>query len=124
MSNSTPNNQNFAAAANGVTAAKLGAITGANDRVDEWITVHFNPESLQLEASNELKENSQNNQRQQYIGKTSVKLSMELQFDTTLTGADVMADTGKLRKFLLPGRGSPTGPNREPPPSVVLFEWG
>ena len=106
-----------------IAVARLGAVTGGSDQVSDWIDVDFNPASLQLQVSNELKD-TQNNERKQYIAKTSAKLTMELLFDTTDDGADVTQTTRKLQAFIAPP--SPPGQpaDRQVPPPVVLFEWG
>jgi hypothetical protein len=115
-------------AARQIARARLGILKGNNENVadGEWIYVHFNPASLQLQISNELKDNK-NQQRSQYIAKTSAKLTMELQFDCTDQGKNVTEDTRKLQAFVVPpvppsssSAGTPSGP---PPPSV-MFEWG
>jgi Contractile injection system tube protein len=104
-----------------VAMARLGAVTGRPDRVSEWIDVHFNPATLQLQVSNELKD-TRNNERKQYIAKASAKLTMELQFDTTDTGDDVMQTTRKLQVFVAPPLSQQN--HEQIPPPVVLFEWG
>ncbi len=106
-----------------IAVARLGVVTGRNDDVSEWIDVDFNPASLQLQVSNELKD-TRNNERKQYIAKTNAKLTMELQFDTTLDGQDVTQTTRKLQAFIAPP--SPPGQpaDRQVPPPLVLFEWG
>jgi hypothetical protein len=116
MSSPTPNAQ-------AVALATIGVVTGGGDQVPEPIPVHFNPVSLQLQVSNELKDTG-NAQRTQYIAKTTTKLTMDLIFDTTATGEDVMLTTRKLQAFLAPQ--SPPGqtPPRESPPPLVLFDWG
>lgn len=110
-------------AAEAVALARLAVVTGANDQTGDEITVHFNPVSLQLQVSNELKD-TKNNERKQYVAKTSSKLTMDLLFDTTDTGEDVTATTRQLQAFLAP----PPPPGRpkakETPPPLVLFEWG
>ena len=105
--------------------ASLVAVTGNNDQADESsrVPVHFNPASLQLSVSNELKDTS-NNERKQYIAKTSAKITMDLVFDTTESGADVTRTTRKLQAFLVPATPATQTPPREPPPPLVLFEWG
>ena len=87
----------------------------------EAILVPFNPVSLQLTVSNELKD-TKNQERKQYIAKSSVKLTMDLQFDTTDTGEDVTLTTAKLQAALIPA--SSPGQKEGPPPPLVLFEWG
>jgi hypothetical protein len=104
-----------------VAMARLGAVTGRPDRVSEWIDVHFNPATLQLQVSNELKD-TRNNERKQYIAKASAKLTMELQFDTTDSGDDVMQTTKKLQAFVAPPLNQQN--HSQTPPPVVLFEWG
>jgi len=101
--------------------ARIGAVTGRPDRVGEWIDVHFNPATLQLQVSNELKD-TRNNERKQYIAKATAKLTMELQFDTTDSGDDVMQTTKKLQLFVAPPLNQQN--HQQIPPPVVLFEWG
>src|SRR5512146_330933 len=84
-----------------IALARIGAITGQSDEVSDWVTVHFNPASLQLTVTNELKDTA-NNQRHQYIAKFNAKLTMELTFDTTDSGRDVTLDTRKLQAFVAP----------------------
>jgi hypothetical protein len=105
-----------------IALAQIGAVTDEGDEVREWVYVHFNPASLQLAISNELKDTS-NQQRSQYVAKTSAKLTMDLQFDTTHTGEDVTEITRKMQGFLLPETPPGQSPPREPPPPVVLFQW-
>ena len=81
-----------------VALARLAVVTGANDRTGDAIVVQFNPASLQLQLSNELKD-TKNNERKQYIAKANAKLTMELPFDTTDTGADVTAITTVAGSF-------------------------
>ena len=104
-----------------IALARLGAVSGRNDQVSDWIDVHFNPASLQLQVSNELKDTT-NNERKQYVAKANAKLTMELQFDTTDTGEDVTQTTHKLQAFVAPPLSQQN--NRQIPPPVVMFEWG
>lgn len=106
-----------------VALARLAVVTGANDQTGEAITVHFNPASLQLQLSNELKD-TKNNERKQYIAKTSAKLTMDLPFDTTDTGEDVTQATRKLQAFLVPAMPPGEAARQQVPPPLVLFEWG
>jgi hypothetical protein len=110
----TPNAQTIA-------VARLGAVTGRSDAVSTWIDVHFNPSSLQLQVSNELKD-TKNNERKQYVAKATAKLTMELQFDTTDTGDDVTQTTKKLQAFVAPPLNQQNQSQVAPP--VVMFEWG
>lgn len=104
-----------------IALARIGAVTGRSDAVSEWIDVHFNPASLQLQVSSELKD-TRNNERKQYVAKATAKLTMELQFDTTDTGDDVMQTTRKLEAFVAPPLNRQN--HSQIPPPVVLFEWG
>jgi hypothetical protein len=104
-----------------VAIARLGAVTGRPEEVSEWIDVHFNPTSLQLQVSNELKD-TRNNERKQYVAKASAKLTMELQFDTTDTGDDVTQTTKKLQAFVAPPLNQQN--HSQIPPPVIVFEWG
>lgn len=104
-----------------IAIARLGAVSGRNDRVSEWIDVHFNPATLQLQVSNELKD-TQNNERKQYVAKANAKLTMELQFDTTDSGEDVTRTTQKLQAFISPPLNQQN--QQQIPPPVVMFEWG
>jgi hypothetical protein len=108
-----------------IAVARLGKISGRNDRVSDgdWIDVHFNPASLQLQVSNELKD-TQNNERKQYIAKSNAKLTLDLQFDTTDTGDDVTQTTRKIQAFIAPPLPAGEEARKQQPPPVVMFEWG
>jgi hypothetical protein len=114
ITRSTPNAQT-------VAIARLGAVSGRPETVSSWINVHFNPASLQLQVSNELKD-TRNNERKQYVAKASAKLTMELIFDTTDTGDDVTQTTKKLQAFVAPPLSQQN--HSQIPPPVVIFEWG
>ena len=109
--------------AQAVAVATIGVVTGGNDEVADPIPVHFNPVSLQLQVSNELKDTG-NQQRKQYIAKTTTKLTMDLIFDTTDNGEDVTKTTRKLQAFLAPPAPPGQTPPKEIPPPLVLFDWG
>ena len=106
-----------------VALATLAEVTGNNDQTGDPIVVHFNPVSLQLAVSNELKDTA-NNERKQYIAKTSAKLTMDLIFDTTGSGEDVTVTTRKIQAFLMPPAQAGQSANPQKPPPLVLFEWG
>jgi hypothetical protein len=108
-----------------IALARIGKVSGRNDQVRDadWIDVHFNPASLQLQISNELKD-TKNNERKQYIAKSNAKLTLDLQFDTTDSGDDVMQTTGKLQAFIAPSMPPGDEARQQQPPPVVLFEWG
>jgi hypothetical protein len=105
-----------------VVMARIAILT-SDDATGDAITVHFNPASLQLQVSNELKD-TKNNERKQYVAKASAKLTMELPFDTTDTGEDVTLITRKLQAFLVPPASPASRAKQPPPPPIVLFEWG
>lgn len=109
--------------AQAVALATIGVVTGGNDEVADPIPVHFNPVSLQLQVSNELKDTG-NQQRKQFIAKTTTKLTMDLIFDTTDNGEDVTKTTRKLQAFLAPPAPPGKPPPKEIPPPLVLFDWG
>jgi hypothetical protein len=85
------------------------------------ITVHFNPEKLQIDISNTLEDKAQGKEKKQYVTKSSAKLAMELIFDSTADGSDVRLATGKIAKLMEPGKAEG---EQGAPPCVVLFEWG
>jgi hypothetical protein len=106
-----------------IAIARIGPVSGRNEQVADnaWVDVHFNPASLQLQVSNELKD-TRNNERKQYVAKANAKLTMELQFDTSDTGADVTETTHKLQLFIAPPLNQQN--NQQIPPPVIVFEWG
>jgi hypothetical protein len=85
------------------------------------ITVHFNPEKLQIDITNTLEDKGSGKDKKQYVSKSSAKLAMELVFDSTDDGSDVRLQTGKIAKLMEPGKQQG---NQGSPPSIVLFEWG
>jgi hypothetical protein len=111
--------------AKAVALARLGKVTGEGDLVNQsdWVDVHFNPGSLQLQLSNELKDQP-NLERKQYVAKTSAKLTMDLQFDTTDTGMDVTQTTRKIQAFIAPPLPEGDRARQQIPPPLVIFEWG
>jgi hypothetical protein len=88
------------------------------------ITVQFNPVSLQLTVTNEPPKDSKDDKATQLIGTTSAELTMDLIFDTTDSGEDVLKTTKKLQAFVAPPL--PTGKTAGKPMAApqVLFEWG
>jgi Contractile injection system tube protein len=97
--------------------AKLIPVKGP---ASEAIEVHFNPTSLQIAITNNLKEKGDGNAKTQYVEKSSAKLTLDLIFDTTVTGGDVRVETGKVAKLMAPGKGNKQGK----PATIVRFEWG
>jgi hypothetical protein len=78
------------------------------------IKVHFNPVSLQYTVANQMQQ--QGGGTQQYVASSTGKLSLDLVFDTTDTGADVRLKTSEVAELMKPGDDHlvPT----------LLFEWG
>lgn len=97
--------------------AKLIPVKGP---ASEAIEVHFNPTSLQIAITNNLKEQGKGNAKTQYVEKSSAKLTLDLIFDTTVTGGDVRVETGKVAKLMAPGKANKQGE----PATIVRFEWG
>ncbi len=80
------------------------------------LDVHFNPATLQYSIAND--SNAGRGKRtKQHIRHSSAKLSMELVFDTTLTGEDVRQLTLKLAALV------EAKPRTNELPTVV-FDWG
>ena len=98
----------------GVALATIGVVD------EEPIEVHFNPVSLQFTISNQLKENGGT----QYVATATMKLTMDLIFDSTDTGSDVTETTRKIQAFLGPEKPPGEGATNQPPPPEVQFEWG
>jgi Contractile injection system tube protein len=97
--------------------AKLIPVKGP---ASEAIEVHFNPTSLQIAITNNLREQGKGNAKTQYVEKSSAKLTLDLIFDTTVTGGDVRVETGKVAKLMAPGKANKQGE----PATIVRFEWG
>jgi hypothetical protein len=88
----------------------------------EAVKVHFNPETLKVTYSNTIAGGDQaGTGAQQYVSKSSTKLSVELWFDASARegAGDVRADTQKVLYFFKPIR---QGDGMAPPP--VRFKWG
>ncbi|SMF27572.1 hypothetical protein SAMN02745866_01756 [Alteromonadaceae bacterium Bs31] len=92
--------------------------TPTSGQGNDSITVDFNPESLRYVIANTLsdRQNPEPGQSQQYVSKSTGKLSMQLIFDTTNDGADVREKTKKMASFLKP--------DEDEVPPRVEFEWG
>lgn len=93
-------------------------IVGPGD-AGEPIDVHFNPETLEYTVTNNIKEQGNSTESKQQVSKSSGKLSMELQFDTTLDGSDVREKTEQLQALMKPAE---EGGKKIAP--VVEFAWG
>lgn len=85
------------------------------------LEVQFNPPSLKVAyANNNTGGDQPGGSSSQYTGSASSRMSVELLFDTTETGADVRAITEKVSYYLKPKEDDPS--NRVPP--GIRFEWG
>ena len=81
------------------------------------VPVHFNPNSLQYTITNTMRPQGQGNSRaRQHVSESTGKLTMDVIFDTTDTGADVRTHTQKITAFMKP--------DAQKAPPVVRFEWG
>ncbi|NVI97071.1 hypothetical protein HV824_02900 [Myxococcus sp. AM009] len=85
-----------------------------NESNGEEVLVHFNPSSLQYTVTNKLQD-AQGQENQQFVSESSAKLTMELVFDTTGTGANVCDHTIRIAQFM--------GAKSQIPPDVT-FRWG
>ncbi|MGA7830716.1 MAG: hypothetical protein WCA21_07140 [Terracidiphilus sp.] len=102
------------------------------------LTVHFNPASLVYSVENSVAQQSGGPKKVQYVAQFSGKLTMDLQFDTTDTGADVRTVTNQVALFMQASanasaaaqnsappsaNGNSSGPPPKAPP-VLMFQWG
>lgn len=102
------------------------------------LTVHFNPASLVYSVENSSPQQSGAPKKAQYVAQFSGKLTMDLQFDTTDTGADVRTYTNQVALFMQAsanasaaasssappsGNGNSSAPPPKAPP-VLCFQWG
>jgi len=107
-----------------VVKATLTALPDGNP-----VTVHFNPSSLVYTLQNSSPQQGGDPKRRQHAAQFSGKLTMDLQFDTTNTGADVRTDTSLIALMMQPANASNqqsssgNGTN-QPAPPVVSFDWG
>ncbi len=85
-----------------------------NESNGQELPVHFNPGSLQYTVNNKL-QNVRGQEHQQFVAESNAKLSMELVFDTTDTGANVCDQTIRIARMM--------GTKTQIPPDVT-FRWG
>src|SRR5580658_7078184 len=116
-----------------VAKATLTALPGGTP-----LTVHFNPASLVYSVENSNPPQSGGPKKVQYVAQFSGKLTMDLQFDTTDTGADVRTTTNQVALFMqASANASAAAQNSAPPnsngnssgpppaaPPVLCFQWG
>src|SRR5579872_4463636 len=62
--------------------------------------VHFNPSSLVYTVENSAQQQGGDPKRRQFAAQFTGKLTMDLQFDTTDTGADVRQFTNQVAVFM------------------------
>jgi len=91
----------------------------AGEDKDRSFPVHFNPASLQYTVANTQDPRRKNSAGVQFVTQSTAKLTMDLVFDTTLTGEDVRESTDKMAKLLRPYQ---DGGGKVPP--SVEFGWG
>lgn len=116
-----------------VVKATLTALPGGTP-----LPVQFNPTSLVYSVENSVAQQSGAPKKAQYVAQFSAKLTMDLQFDTTDTGANVVSITGWVARFMqASGNASAAAANNAPQssdggsqgpppkaPPVLLFQWG
>lgn len=100
-----------------VALAHFKALAGP-DR-NKSVDVHFNPASLQYTVANTQDPQKKNGNGVQFVSQSTAKLTMDLVFDTTLSGEDVRKTTDKMAKLLRPYQ---DGGGKVPP--SVEFGWG
>ncbi len=83
------------------------------------VDVHFNPASLSFTVENTLRNKGKGDRKKQFVAQRTGKLSMELIFDTTDSGADVRTQTGKLAAFM---KAKKTKKVRAA--EALKFQWG
>lgn len=93
------------------------------------VPVQFNPESLKVSFSNQNRGGNQpSGGGGQFVGSGTSKMSVELLFDTTETGADVRRTTQLVAKFVQTKERSQNGDSRNTSnnrvPPGISFEWG
>ncbi len=89
---------------------------------DGPLEVQFNPVSLEHTIANHLQ--GEGGQAAQHVASSSAKLSMELVFDTTDTGADVRTRTNPVANLMKPAGGESEDAAKRGAPLIVVFEWG
>src|SRR3954464_12874124 len=87
------------------------------------VEVQFNPENLKVTFANENRGGDQpGGSSRQFVGSGTSKLSVDLLFDTTDTGADVRRRTEEVA-FFIEAKAEPGDKSRRVPPGL-RFEWG
>lgn len=86
------------------------------------LEVQFNPVSLEHTIANQLQ--GEGGQAAQHVSSSSAKLSLELVFDTTDTGADVRTRTNPVANLMKPAGGTGGDAAARSAPPIVVFEWG
>lgn len=90
---------------------------GGVDKNNKPFKVDFNPASLQHTVASTMKpKNPKQQDGDQFVSRTTAKLTMDLVFDTTLTCVDVREKTKKMVNLLSPGKGKML--------PKVQFSWG
>jgi len=96
------------------------------EQITQRVEVHFNPESLDITFTNTLQK-GKSKQPAQTVTETTAKLSVELLFDTTMTGQDVRASTVKVAKLMDPTQKLVQNKGKKEKkkiPAIVAFQWG
>lgn len=98
-----------------------GAALSAEDQRNQAAVVQFNPETLNLTFSNEVKD-GEDDQPAQVVTEATASLAMELVFDTTTSGEDVRGRTHAIARMMDPRLAGADSEDKVP--SIVRFEWG
>src|SRR5262249_35510887 len=89
------------------------------------VDVHFNPQTLKLSFANKNAGGDQpGGATKQYVGSSTTKMSVELLFDTTRSGADVRKHTEDIAFFIKPKDKKKDKKSKKPVPPGIRFEWG
>lgn len=116
-----------------VTRAKLVPWQGNTLLDAQALTVAFNPVSLKLALSNQLKTDAGNKGKAQsaaqFVDKSASTLSFDLVFDTSLDYSDVREQTRSIAerfmKPVAPGEPGYQGDGKQPTvPRRLRFQWG
>lgn len=116
-----------------VTRAKLVPWQGNTLLDAQAIDVAFNPVSLKVALSNQLKTDAGNKGKAQsaaqFVDKSASTLSFDLVFDTSLDYSDVREQTRKIAerfmKPVAPGEPGYSGDGKQPTvPRRLRFQWG
>ncbi len=107
------------------TTDEDGAPLDDSAQREKRVTVHFNPETLNISMRNTM-QRGRRRQPAQTVTESVGKLGMDLIFDTTTSGEDVRKTTHKLAKMMDPVHSLSRRRRQQTNsvPAIVIFEWG